>query len=191
MRWIPDFSKVPILVEVVLVLPRICLFSPVYTGNIRACHQPRTFRSKREDDVNLAGENIRRTTESFVKLRRCLDAILPWRLWWMAVLKQSFHCLQIIASTQYRAREDPIDTYDPLYWILYQLPIALMYRWWNIWSPKLDAVWSRRKPRETYTVKTLVLRVVLWSGYAISLIWGEKRCVSDMFDINDINVFVL
>ena len=30
----------------------------------------------------------------------------------------------------------------------------------------------------------LSLRVVLWSGYAISLIWGEKRCVSDMFDIN-------
>ena len=28
------------------------------------------------------------------------------------------------------------------------------------------------------------LGVVLWSGYAISLIWGEKRCVSDMFDIN-------
>ena len=33
-----------------------------------------------------------------------------------------------------------------------------------------------------------IFRVVLWSGYAISLIWGEKRCVSDMFDIN---VFVL
>ena len=30
----------------------------------------------------------------------------------------------------------------------------------------------------------LILRVVLWSGYAISLIWGEKQCVSDMFDIN-------
>ena len=27
-------------------------------------------------------------------------------------------------------------------------------------------------------------RVVLWSGYTISLIWGGKRCVSDMFDIN-------
>ena len=33
-----------------------------------------------------------------------------------------------------------------------------------------------------------IIRVVLWSGYVISLIWGEKRCVSEMFDIN---VFVL
>ena len=33
-----------------------------------------------------------------------------------------------------------------------------------------------------------MIRVVLWSGCTISLIWGEKRCVSDVFDIN---VFVL
>ena len=43
------------------------------------------------------------------------------------------------------------------------------------------------KIRSNLEVK-LYKRVVLWSGYAISLIWGEKRCVSDMFDIN---VFVL
>ena len=32
-------------------------------------------------------------------------------------------------------------------------------------------------------------QAALRSRYAISLIWDEKRCVSDMFDI--INVFVL
>ena len=44
------------------------------------------------------------------------------------------------------------------------------------------------KASGTLTKSSLLLRVVLRSGYTISLIWGEKRCVSDMFDIN---VFVL
>ena len=68
-------------------------------------------------------------------------------------------------------------------------------RYWNL--PVLMKCWNISGVPVTETKNGLVLglvlsntrlRVVLWSGYAINLIWGEKRCVSDTFDIN---VFVL
>ena len=43
--------------------------------------------------------------------------------------------------------------------------------------------WIRNRPT--------AIRVVLWSGYAISLIWGEKRCVSAWFQICLILMFCI
>ena len=39
-----------------------------------------------------------------------------------------------------------------------------------------------------YHIRIYVLWVVLWSGYTTSLIWGEKRCVSNVIDFN---IFIL
>ena len=107
--------------------------------------------------------------------------------------------LQVLQDVKY-LKQTKLVLSDINWWPCRALLVAqqMLFKWdilgahkmmWYLtkWKKKT----KKKKKTAVYVVscnRTFLLRVVLWSGSTISLICGEKRCVSDMFDID---VFVL